>query len=384
LLGPTGPAGADGAGGGGGAVAAIGAALALMSTTPQASLSGERVMTMDTVTRSDEGFTVNAALGTITVPDDGWYDFSAHVRTSATVTATYTVFIRDGLNNDLVRGDQVTGASIEAGCASTGYLTAGTVIKAFFYSSAASAIVGGAAGAFTYLRVVKFVGGPQGPTGPQGPVGSTTPMTASLTAPANPQVGDVWIKVGSTTATHYAVSASSAGVTPPANVTGAPNGVYATFSGSGAWSTLTATMPVLVPTLIPDWAAINRVFLGVRMMLSSTATTASLNIASSYGDTSVKTLPALTAPNVPEDREVELNAALFTAAMLRATPPAVDLKKVAGSGSVNLSVDSMWMRIEWADQIVGAGAWWAAVGDYPRAGQQIPKNIFWWDGTRWV
>jgi Collagen triple helix repeat (20 copies) len=188
--GPTGPAGQTGptgpAGTGGGSTTTVGGAgLSLMSTTPLASLSGERVMTMDTVTRSDTGFTVNAANGSITVPTDGWYDFSAHVRTGAAVTATYTVFIRDQNNLDLVRGDQVTGSSVEAGCASTGYLTAGTVVRAFFYSSAACQVVGGANGAFTYLRVVALQGS-QGPVGPAGSVGIVQHGTnATMTRPGS-------------------------------------------------------------------------------------------------------------------------------------------------------------------------------------------------------
>lgn len=156
------------------------------SGTAQPSLSNERVVDFDAITQADGGFVVDLSANTIQVPVDGWYDVSAHVRLTASVNTNMVLVVRDNATNaDIVRSDQLTISQQELMLSASAYLTAGTVLRLGFYSTAATSIAGGGSGSFTFLHVVQLSAGPQGPTGPIG-------VTVQSTAPSSPYVGQIW------------------------------------------------------------------------------------------------------------------------------------------------------------------------------------------------
>ena len=120
------------------------------ATAAMTSASGQRTIPCDTVGRQDEGFAVNLAGGTITVPESRWYTLFAHIRISAAVAGYHVVSV----GGSTVRGSQIRSTSIEAECSGIDYLAAGTVLSLDYFSGSSTNIVGAANGSNTSLRAV--------------------------------------------------------------------------------------------------------------------------------------------------------------------------------------------------------------------------------------
>ena len=364
------------------------------TTMPGGASSGLQRVAFDTVDRADTGFTATVgASAAITVPSDGWYSINARVRSAAEINGGYPLIsIVDEVSGKILfQSDSETASSYNGQWAwlatGTVYLAAGAKVYVNIEhgGSTSTSVQGNVAGSSTFLRVTNLGGaGPAGPTGPTGPTGATSfggptgptgPSNGSVTtvgetAPASPNVGDVWIKTSAKTLTNYGISNSSTtAITNPTNALGAPNDTFATATSTS--HLLNLSTAVMDMSLL---AKIKRVWIGVRMQVSATTCTSSITCGT--GDVTTRTLPALAAPDVSQSLEVELDASLFTPAMLKSGGASVAMARAAGSGTWRY--DAAWIRVEWAEPIIGAGAISQA------GGSMVPRNIFWWDGSAWI
>ncbi len=199
--------------------------------------------------------------------------------------------------------------------------------------------------------------------------------TVSETPPANPAVGDIWIKAFTKVLTGYGSGSAtnSTSMTNPANADGAPNAVYATTTSTGHLLYTFVNQGGTAFGAPSRLAKINRVTVGVRMMVSALACTS--KVTCSHADGTARTLPALSAINTPQDLEVDLDASKFTPDFLTNTALAISVERVAGTGT--WSYDAVWMRFDWSEPVISAGAFF-------NSSTPVAKNVSWWDGTRWV
>lgn len=155
----TAGAGADptwAAGGGGGGSAAIGARM-YRSAGGQALTSGTTTgVTYDTVDYADAGFTCNAAAGTITVADAGYYVVSYNTRFTTTPTAFFVqAVLVNGSPTGSARGAQYNVQTQELAGATVIKLAAGDVVSTNIFAGAAVTTAANVNKSYTVLSIVK-------------------------------------------------------------------------------------------------------------------------------------------------------------------------------------------------------------------------------------
>ncbi len=184
-------------------------------------------------------------------------------------------------------------------------------------------------------------------------------ITAGPTAPANPSVGDVWIResYGSTTA-YGSTSYQANYFDTPANGMGAPDNVWASTTAATTSSNFEVYQTAFAA--LPTTYLIYRVVIGIRVQAANTACVFNLytNTSGGYNDPAKKTF-SVAAVNTPQTIEFDLDPTKFNVAGIKAVTVRADY---ASGTATNWKVDAMWCRVDWAEA----------------------TQVKFWDGTRWV
>lgn len=110
----------------------------------------------DSTEYADDGYVVNHAAGTITVPEDGVYLVTGHARFSALFTGgTSLLSVSDG-TVDVIRGTQASAQVIDIHVGGqTPRIDAGTALRLSLFTATSASCVGNAAGNYYTLRVTR-------------------------------------------------------------------------------------------------------------------------------------------------------------------------------------------------------------------------------------
>lgn len=155
-------------------VPSAGAGLYYSQTIPFAGQAAPRAVTYDTVLEQGAGFTADPLTGIITVSSDGWYSLAAHIRITAGVSGTHSLYVTytGAKTGTVLRGSTYLSATmLEIMCVGDVFLQGGDQLQVWYDSTATTQITGNADGSYTYFRIVNMQTGPQGPAGPTGPQG---------------------------------------------------------------------------------------------------------------------------------------------------------------------------------------------------------------------
>jgi hypothetical protein len=156
--------------------------------------------------------------------------------------------------------------------------------------------------------------------------------------------------------------ASQNSITNPNNILGAPDVTYATIG-----NVITVNVGANFNS-ISDYATVTKMTMGARVVMPGGGT---MTLAFGAGDTTAYSM-VIPASSTPRDFEFNLSAG----ALGSTTAKAGTIKVTAISGANPYNVDAVWLKVEYNEPIIGAFA--------TSAGSPVPKNMSWWDGTRWV